>query len=278
MMEQGRAENFRSPSFIERVVAGVGGLLPRAVRGHASLAYARFLERVQPGRLVAQLPAGERVRVTAKHRYLAWNRYEYDAFRADIKPGDVVLDLGANIGAYSVLFARWTGDAGHVFAFEPAPESRRALIDMLEANGVADRVSVLPSAISASSGRASFRANGSDGGNRLIDGDRAGSHTVETTTVDEFCRQMQLVPAFMKVDVEGAELAVLRGARRTIASTPDLKVYVEMHPRLWPELNVTQADVEGELRSQNLRAERLDGSADLWSLEGVCLRLVRCAS
>ena len=278
MMEQGRGENFRTPSFIERVAVGVGALLPQAVRGPASLAYARLLERVQPRRLVAHLPAGERVRLTATSRHLAWNRYEYDAFRADIKHGDVVLDLGANIGAYSVLFARWTGNAGRVFAFEPAPESRRALLGILQANGLADRVSVLPSAVSAASGQGSFQANGNDGANRLVDRDHPGSLLVETTTVDEFCRRMQLVPAFMKVDVEGAELAVLRGARGTIASTPHLKLYVEMHPRLWPEFNITQADVEGELRSQGLRAERLDGSADLWNLEGVCLRLVRCAS
>jgi FkbM family methyltransferase len=231
-----------------------------------------------PDGLVARLPAGEQVRLSAEHRHLGWNRYEYDAFRADITPGDVVLDLGANIGAYSVLFARWTGDAGHVFAFEPAPESRRTLIDVLQTNGVSHRVSVLAAAVGSSCGRAPFLANGSDGANRITNGDRAGSVDVETTTIDAFCERMRIVPGFMKVDVEGAELAVLRGARRTIASAKNLKLYVEMHPRLWPEYGVTQADIEEELRLQKLRAERLDGSADLWNLEGVCLRLVRCAS
>lgn len=278
MIEQGRGEKYRSPSLIERLAVGVGAMLPRAVRGQASQAYARLLERVQPGQLVARLPRGERIRLLASQRYLAWNPDEYDAFRDDVRSGDVVLDLGANVGAYTVLFAQWTGDSGRVFAFEPAPEPRRALIEMLKANGVDHRVRVCADAVSASSGRASFHANGSDGANRLLPDRRPGSVVVSTTTVDEFCERMDIVPAFIKVDVEGAELDVLRGARRTIASTPGLRVYVEMHPRLWPELEITQADVEQELHAQNLRAERLDGREDIWSLEGVCLRLVRCVS
>lgn len=278
MMEQGRGEKYRAPSLLERIATGVGTLLPRALRRPASHVYTRWLDRLQPGQLVAQLPRGERVHLIASQRYLAWNRDEYEAFRADITSGSVVLDLGANVGAYSVLFAQWAGHSGRVFAFEPAPEPRRALIEMLRVNGVADRVSVSAHAVSGSPGGASFHANGSDGANRLLRDHRPGALAVTTTTVDEFCQRMEIVPAFIKVDVEGAELDVLRGARQTISSTPGLRLYVEMHPRLWPEFQITQTDLEDELRAQNLRAERLDGGEDLWNLEGVCLRLVPCVS
>jgi FkbM family methyltransferase len=278
MIEQGRGERFRSPSFIERVAVGVGALLPRGLRGPASEAYARFVERVHAGHLVAALPHGERVQLLPRHRYLAWNPLEYEAFRADVHPGDVVLDLGANVGAYSVLFATWSGPAGRVFAFEPAPDARRALIQMVQLNAVAHQVTVVPDAVTAFSGRATFWVNGSDGANRLLTDERPGSLAVTTTTVDEFCQRMNIVPAFIKVDVEGAELDVLRGARQTIASAPGVRLYIEMHPRLWAEYNITRADLEAELRTQNLRVERLDGHPDPWSLEGVCLRVIRCVS
>jgi FkbM family methyltransferase len=278
MIEQGRAEKFRETSFMERVAVGVGSMLPRALRRPAADAFARVVERIQPGGLVAHLPHGERVHLLARHRYLAWNPDEYEAFRADIRPGDTILDIGANIGAYTVLFAHWTGASGRVVAFEPAPEPRRALQQMLEANAVAGRVTVMEEAVTAGTGTAPFHANGSDGANRVLTADRPGSISVGTTTVDAFCQRMHVSPAFMKIDVEGAELDVLRGARRTIAASPRLRVYVEMHPRLWPEFNITHADVEAELQSQGLRAERLDGDPDLWNLEGVCLRVVRCAS
>ena len=278
MMEQGRGEKYRHQSFLERVAVGVGSMLPRALRQPAAHVYARYVERLQPGRLVAQLPHGERVHLLARHRYLAWNPDEYEAFRADIHAGDAILDVGANIGAYTVLFAQWTGASGRVFAFEPAPEPRHALQQMLEANGVAGRVTVLGDAVTARSGTSAFHADGSDGANRVLAADRPGSISIMTTTIDAFCRRMNVLPAFIKIDVEGAELDALRGARRTMAASPRPRLYVEMHPRLWPEFNITQADVEAELHSQGLRAERLDGHPDLWNLEGVCLRVVRCAS
>ena len=102
---------------------------------------------------------------------------------------------------------------------------------------------------------------------------------IETTSVDAFCQRTGRVPSLIKVDVEGAELDVLRGARQTIAAAGDrLALYVEMHPHLWPSFGVSREAIEAELAHQGLRPERLDGHPDIWNIEGVCLRLRRCAS
>jgi FkbM family methyltransferase len=277
VIEQGHGERFRKPSLLDRATAGVGALLPPRMRRPAAALYARLLDRVWTSALVAELPFGERVRLPAHHRYLSWNREEYAAFRADLHAGDVVLDIGANVGAYAVLFAGWVGPRGRVFAFEPAAETRRVLGELIGLNGVGDRVTVVDAAVSGAEGTAPFAAHGSDGSNRLVSHALAGSVQVTTTTIDAFCERQNLSPSLIKIDVEGAELDVLKGARRTIARLPRMRLYVEMHPRIWNEIGLTPADVEAELTRQGLRAERLDGRPELWSLEGVCLRLVRCA-
>jgi hypothetical protein len=145
-------------------------------------------------------------------------------------------------------------------------------------NGLGGRVTVLEEALSAGEGSASFQADGASGANRLARDGQQRSIPVVTTTIDAVCKRLGLTPSLIKVDVEGAELDVLRGARRTIASTPGLKLYVEMHPHLWTDSHGSREDIERELDLQNLRAERLDGHPDVWNLQGVCLRLVRCAS
>ena len=241
--------------------------------------YESALDYFAGGRLVARLPHGESVRLTAANRHVAWNPEEYEAFRSVVKSGATVLDVGANLGAYTVLLAQWVGAGGRVHAFEPAPAARDGLIRHLVLNGIRDRVVVHPEALSDGQRTARFRAVGMQGDNRLLSTGAVEGIDVTTTSIDEFCVANAVHPSFIKLDVEGAELDVLRGARATIASAGDaLELFVEMHPQLWPAFGYSRAELEAELDRQNLRAERLDGHPDPWSLAGVTLRLRRCAS
>ncbi len=278
-MQTGKGSQFRRRSALERIASRAGHVFPPPMRAALRGGYERALARVRPDRMVCTLPGGERVRLLPSFRHVTWNIDEYDAFRRDVEPGDVVFDVGANLGAYTLLFAQWVGARGRVFAFEPAPEPFHGLTRLLDANDLTSRVTAINAAVSAADGVATFAADGVDGASRIVSAAAAGTLTVPTVTIDTVCCRENVLPRLIKIDAEGAELDVLRGARETIAAVGSgLKLYAEMHPQLWPDFATTRAALEHELAHQRLRAERLDGDAAIWNIEGVCLRLMPCAS
>jgi hypothetical protein len=97
---------------------------------------------------------------------------------------------------------------------------------------------------------------------------------VALTSVDAFCRERNIVPTFMKIDVEGAELAVLQGARETIRhGRGQMAIFVEMHPSIWPRLGITKDDLIAELTTQGLEALSLVPGTSVWAIDGVCAKL-----
>jgi FkbM family methyltransferase len=277
-MKQGDSSHFRKRTLEERLVSRARAVLPDSVRQVMTGAYKRALRR-RGGHLECRLPGGESILVRPEHRHLGWNPDEYAAFRNDVSPGDVVFDIGANLGAYTLLFGQWVGTGGRVYSFEPARDARLGLEQHVLMNGLRDRVVVRPEAISGSEGTGQFLSSGTSGANRLTSGPAGEGCAVRTTTIDAVCSSLGLRPRLIKVDVEGAELDVLRGARQTIAAAgQELRLYVEMHPGLWPELGFSRQQVENELKQQHLQAECLDGSPAAWDLEGVCLRVRPCVS
>lgn len=150
-------------------------------------------------------------------------------FIQSLRPESVVLDVGAYIGQYTLLAAKYVS-AGHVFAFEPHPESCQRLNVHVDRNRLAN-VTVVPQAVGQIAGRMPFALTELDFNSRLLSPDRPDGSVVEVevTTVDDVVRKagLQRVNA-MKVDVEGAEGLVLRGARETLA---------RFHPLLIVEIN-----------------------------------------
>jgi FkbM family methyltransferase len=271
----GQAEAYRRGSLLE----GVGAWLSRRVPDGAARrwlrgAYRAAMHLASGGRgIPAVLPGGETVRLLPEYRYVTWNSAEYEAFRAAVRPGDVALDVGANAGAYALALGHRVRPGGRVFAFEPAPDTFRGLAAHVRLNGLEDVVVPVRAAAAGFTGRATLSVDGISGENRLDDA--AGGEPVEAITLDDFCAREGISPTFIKIDVEGAELDVLRGARETIrAGGAGLALFVEMHPAVWPGLGIGRAELEAELALQGLRAEPLRPVADAWALEGECLRLV----
>jgi len=137
-----------------------------------------------------------------------------DAIQLLLRPGMRVFDVGANAGFYTLAAARRIGSAGHVWAFEPYAENARNLLRHVELNAL-DNVTVVQAAVAARAEITGFliaknNSMGSIGGQSI--------YLVPTLSIDEFCRQQGVdAPHLMKIDVEGAELQVLEGARAILA-------------------------------------------------------------
>lgn len=148
-----------------------------------------------------------------------------------IEPGWTVVDVGANIGLYTLLFAQLAGPDGQVHAFEPEPENHRRLLVNLALNE-ASNVSARQEALAAVPGTRtlnvydhSLNAWHSFGRASLPDPFAPGhtaepSHTLDVTTtmLDSYCAEKAIDSVdFLKIDVEGAELDVLHGAAKLLA-------------------------------------------------------------
>jgi FkbM family methyltransferase len=149
----------------------------------------------------------------------AWEPAVSRFMRETIRPGMVVADIGANIGYYTLLRARAVGPEGHVFAVEPSPEIRARLEQALALNGLGN-VTVIPYGISDRAERRSFHLSQANMG-----ASRFGEAVAEGGI--ELRRLADVVPAdmlarlsFIKIDVEGMEVAVMRDIARIMPQLP----------------------------------------------------------
>ena len=133
-------------------------------------------------------------------------------FQEHIQPGQQVLDIGAAVGYYTLLAARLVGPAGSVVAFEPHPENLRYLRSHVRQNRLL-QVRVLDLALADNSGTARFGGGSGSGTSRLQEG---GEFEVDVRRLDDLVEEQGLAPQHVKIDVEGAEHAVLRGGEGLI--------------------------------------------------------------
>jgi FkbM family methyltransferase len=146
------------------------------------------------------------------------------AVRDSLASGDVMYDIGAHEGYFSLLAARTVGRNGFVYAFEPLPENAERVTAHLLENNIEQSL-VLPCAISNRSGM--FPLSLADAATPSLVSTATRTIDVPVTTLDEFIRQHR-PPDVIKVDVEGAEVLVLQGAR-TLISEVGPKWIIEVH-------------------------------------------------
>jgi FkbM family methyltransferase len=175
--------------------------------------------------------------------YTGFDRKDCRIVRRLVKPGDVIIDAGANVGYFSLLFAKWLRGKGNVHAFEPFPETARRFGRNLELNQrLKPVVHLHRSALSDFIGKMGMSVpdQKNQGCNYLGD---AGERDVEVTTVDAFCEKERLIRVnLIKVDVEGSEVALLRGAEQTIRRFRPV-LMIEVNPSTLQRFGYTARDL-----------------------------------
>jgi FkbM family methyltransferase len=149
-------------------------------------------------------------------------------FKRALRPGICVLDIGANIGYYTLLAAK---AGAKIQAFEPDATNLHYLLRNLQCNQLGHRVTVVQKVIADRVGVASFYPHQNLLESSLFSELAPGEPTaVECTTVDASFDEHQVLN-LVKVDIEGAELKALRGMDKTIArSSKNLKMFIECYP------------------------------------------------
>lgn len=174
-----------------------------------------------------------------------------------VKPGGVFVDAGANIGAYTIPAAQLVGAAGKVISFEAHPVTFGFLQRSIALNGFTN---VLPhnQALGAEPGHVTMAFDTTNPGETHVaaDGTLAG-RDVPMVTLDQALAALQVLNVdYLKVDVEGFELPVLRGAAGTIAASPGIAVQTELVERHAARYGHRLADIESLLRGLGLTPHR----------------------
>jgi FkbM family methyltransferase len=199
-----------------------------------------------------------------------------------VGPGDQFLDAGSHIGLYALAAAVRVGPRGRVVAFEPTPATLEKLRRNLSLNAAGERVDVEPIALSDRPGTVEFLTTGSSMMNSIFTGVPPG-HTrpavpesrisVRTDNLDRFFREGRATVA--KIDTEGHEIVVLRGAPRLMAS--QARIFVELHPWAWGGDAGTWEELQALCRAAG-RTIRLLGGGELMAPAHRRVELVKSRS
>lgn len=151
-------------------------------------------------------------------------------FIENLKSGDIIFDIGANVGFYSLLAAELAGEESRVFSFEPLEENFNYLKKHILINNYRN-IFLFKEAVADKNDFGFFKKEKSSAMGHLGDG----NIKVETISLDEWIKNGKLpFPNFLKIDVEGAEFSVLKGAQNLLKEKHPI-IFLSIHGDLLRE-------------------------------------------
>lgn len=180
-----------------------------------------------------------------------WDPHVEVCVRAMLRPGQTAIDVGANIGYFTAVLAQCVGPGGHVWSFEPVPETYELLTLCKSLNSFA-QVTPMKVALGAADGSTAITYDRRHSGIATMHPEQVAGDVrrVELRSLDTLISTGEVArpPDLIKVDVEGHELDVLRGARNTIRTATPTIVF-ELNERTARVAGWTLAELAELLRS-----------------------------
>jgi FkbM family methyltransferase len=196
----------------------------------------RLISRLAPDRLEVYRVEGGLIYLNLHESAMmvqrAMGAYEpakHALIRKNLRPGMTFVDVGANKGDFTLLASNLAGNSGRVISIEPEPTNLSALNRSIALNGY-DNIQVIPAALSDRDGTANLQI-GATSGAHTLSSEFSGLRRVEvpTRTLDGVVAEQRLGSVDMiKIDVQGFELAVLRGASETLRANPRIIVLLDL--------------------------------------------------
>jgi FkbM family methyltransferase len=187
-----------------------------------------------------------------------WEPNYATAFARLLKPGQIVLDIGANHGFYALLAAGQVAPGGHIYAFEPNPRLNSLIKDSIAVNGLGSLITLVEKAVTDREGEMSlvFQDRHSAWGHLQAGSPQAGTPSeqsdltcsVEGVVLDRYFPDLRV--DVVKMDIEGAEGGALTGMAGLIERSPEMKIMMEFSPRLMSRFNQNAEDVADFLLSR----------------------------
>lgn len=196
--------------------------------------------------LVLSLCASDNVILDGRKMYLPKNEYlhlvvlehkglDTKIVRQLVKEGDVVLDLGANIGYWTCLFSELVGKNGRVYSFEPSPGNFELLKKNVEANGYRNVILEQKAVAERTYNTELYLSKGSMDNRIYRPNEPRNSVQVEVVALKDYFANSGIKIDFIKCNIQGADFAALQGMGDIMRTSPNLKVIVEFDPTMWRE-------------------------------------------
>ncbi len=160
-----------------------------------------------------------------------YEKFETKLIKNEIKQDDIVLDLGANIGYYTLIFAKLVGENGKVFAFEPDPTNFALLKKNVKINDYKNIV-LINKAVSNKTGKLKlFLCEDNKGDHRIYDSkDDRKFIEIESIRLDDYFKNQNNKINFIKMDIQGAEYRAVKGMRVLLNENENVKILSEFWP------------------------------------------------
>ena len=164
-----------------------------------------------------------------------YNEFDTKLVKEHVKSGDRVIDVGAHIGYFSLLFSKLVGEKGNVYSFEPEPKNIKLLKKNIMINKI-QNITLEPHPVSNTNESCKlYVGQFTSGGNRMYRPDRIielyekEPINVQTLVLDNYFSKLELTDKidFIKIDVEGSELRVLQGMSKILRESKNLKIFIE---------------------------------------------------